>query len=153
MNPLQSVRFELEKLIKQKEEIDSRVSVLKEAEQRLEPLYHEDGNRFMKLFRPIPELGITDAVERIMQSSPGSHMSPTDIRDALVAAKYELAGDNPMASIHQVLRRITAKERSPYKAVPSPGGKVLYKFESLSDVPDNIAPQPVDVSDGKTKKK
>jgi hypothetical protein len=42
------------------------------------------------------------------------------------------AGDNPMASIHQILKRLIARQRSPFVSVEYQG-QTLYKYDPKLD--------------------
>jgi hypothetical protein len=55
-------------------------------------------------------------------------LPPTSIRNALKEAGFELTGDNPLASIHQVLKRLVARENSPVVSQEHQG-QTLYKFD------------------------
>src|ERR1700733_4272375 len=101
MNPLEKVRAEIADLTR-------KIGVLKQTEKLLASVYDDtDGSE-----RVIPEaeinlseVGMTKAVEAVLATSPGVPFVPTAVRDALLARKFQLSGDNPMAPIHQTLKR------------------------------------------------
>jgi hypothetical protein len=79
-----------------------------------------------------PNLGITAAIERVLKANPNIPLPPTSVRNILRKANFELVGDNPMASIHQILKRLIARQGSPFVSVEYQG-QTLYKYDPKRD--------------------
>jgi hypothetical protein len=160
MNPLNSARAELESLRKQKVEIDLRIDAVTKTIKLLEPLYGRDVDRthgmtLAEMMAPgeqVEDLGLTAAVHRVLMAKAGDPLFPTQVRDLLVESGYPIRGDNPMASVHTVLKRLAsrpdgsviAKEHGPgkttYKYVAQPSPRNRLTAPSLSPPPGMNAP-------------
>lgn len=135
MNPLETVQTELAAAIKERTEIDRKIRALQESAKVLEPIYGHHLSTYtlqslagMTNTTNIKDLGITAAVERILMMNDGKWLPPTSIRNGLKEAGFELAGDNPLASIHQVLKRLVSRENSPVVRREDQG-QTLYRFD------------------------
>jgi hypothetical protein len=73
-------------------------------------------------------VGITEAIERALRKYPGKLLPPTSVRNALFEMGFKVAGNNPMASVHQVLKRLVARAGSCYVSQPIEG-RTMYKFD------------------------
>jgi len=70
--------------------------------------------------------GLTEAIRNIYRVAPGRTIAPTEVRDALLNQGVELAQNNPMATIHQILKRLhTAGDIEPMEG---PGMKPGYRL-------------------------
>ena len=96
MNPLESAQTELVDLLAKKDDIDRKIAAIQQSIQILEPLY---GRQFTgarprslveDLANDVRNLGITDAIERVLMSQPGVWMAPTIVRDHLVERGYQI---------------------------------------------------------------
>src|SRR6266849_2068556 len=99
---------DLEKLVEEREEIDRKISKLKQAIVGLAPLADEasDGIRWFL----DQEFGITDGIREVL-SSAEKPLTPLEVRDRLVPLKPDLNEQaNLMASIHTILKRLVPKE-------------------------------------------
>jgi hypothetical protein len=142
MNPLESVQIELSKALALRAELDQRrqendlaITALQETIKLLEPVY---GNRpstaSLKTLAgatadDFSNLGITAAIERALMMFADQWVAPTAVRDVLVHGGHKLAGDNPLASIHQILKRLVARKDSPFVSLDV-NGQTLYKYSS-----------------------
>jgi hypothetical protein len=115
MNPLDSVEYELVAAIAERAKLDAKIKTLQETAKLLQPIYGKAPRAvgLASLSRlteeEIANMGMTAAIERILFSVAGTWMPPTSVRNALVEAGFELSGDNPMAAIHQALKRLVAR--------------------------------------------
>lgn len=135
-NPLESVQNDLRAALAAREELDRKITALQESIKILEPVYGDQPS-LAGLIQfggadDLDNLGITAAVERVLMRSPGKYMPPTAVRNGLVEGGFELTGGNPLASIHQVLRRIIARENSPYMA-QDVQGTTMYMYDPKKD--------------------
>jgi hypothetical protein len=130
MNLLETARLEIEGLKRQREALiaafDARIDAVEQAIKILDLVYGPtDGN-------PVPVLdesvGITEAIETALRKWPGKLLPPTSVRDALSEMGFRVAGNNPMASVHQVLKRLVARAGSPY-VYEQIDGQTQYKFD------------------------
>lgn len=106
-NPLQVIRHELLALRRQHADLATRIAALESSEKLLAPLYK---NLFPQL-EDLEDVGITKAIETVLSDAPNIPFAPTTVRDALIARRFQLVGNNPMASIHQILKRLARKWR------------------------------------------
>lgn len=127
MNPLENARTDLAALLQQREAIDRKINSLNEAIKILETVYRPVDTSPLATMtsgftaRDIADLGLTSAVERVLMELPNLPFPPVRVRDTLVGRGFILSGDNPMASIHQVLKRLVAKQGSPFLAIEVDG--------------------------------
>jgi hypothetical protein len=137
MNPLENVRAALAAELEKRAESDKRIEALRQSIKLLEPIYdaEEADPRLPLLSEAIKDLGLTRAIEQILRNCAGKPLPPTSVRNGLREAGFELTGDNPLASIHQVLKRLVARENSPFEAVEFQG-QTMYKY-----VPQGLAEQ------------
>ena len=115
MNPLDSAKAELEKLLDQRSEIDRKLDAVQEAIKLLEPLYGRDTElkaSGITLAEALAQddLGITAAVEQALTSNAYQSFYPTQVRDLLRESGFDLKGDNPMATIHTILKRLPSSQ-------------------------------------------
>ncbi len=118
-------KADLEKLTEEREEIDRKMSKLKQAIIGLAPLADDDTMTFNQLL--VPEwaaAGITDVIREVLNSAE-KPLTPVEVRDRLVQMKPEMKEQmNLMASIHTVLKRLVPKEA--YSST-SKTGDVVYR--------------------------
>ena len=79
----------------------------------LEPIYGQelDPSRLLNLSvmrTGVENMGITEAVQWALATSPEG-LSPTQVRDLLVDHGYPMRGENPMATVHTVLKRLASR--------------------------------------------
>lgn len=130
MTLLETVKRELEELKHQRDAVlavfDTRIAAVEQAIKILEPVYS------VLPIAAIPVLdesvGITEAIERALRKYPGKLLPPTSVRNALFEMGFKVAGNNPMASVHQVLKRLVARAGSPY-VHEQVDGQTQYKFD------------------------
>ncbi|HEV2201192.1 MAG TPA: hypothetical protein VGR73_15350 [Bryobacteraceae bacterium] len=131
MNPLESVNADLAVAFAQRAELDKKIQALQESAKILVPIYGRSAigpapGTFT--LGDIKDLGLTRAIEQILIRVGGKPLPPTSVRNGLLEAGFELTGENPLASIHQVLKRLIARENSPFCAVEFQG-QTMYKFD------------------------
>lgn len=133
MNPLENVRAELAAELQKRAESDRRIEALRQSEKLLEPIYEakQIDPRYLFQGDAIKDLGLTRAVEQILVRNAGKPLPPTSVRNGLIEAGFELTGDNPLASIHQVLKRLVARGDSRFISVEFQG-QVMYKYSPPS---------------------
>jgi predicted transcriptional regulator len=103
---------DLEKLIEEREEIDRKISKLKQAIIGLAPLADEAsaGSLSYTLVPEFTAFGITDAIREVLNSAE-KWLTPLEVRERLVQMKPNMKEQaNLMASIHSVLKRLVPKE-------------------------------------------
>jgi hypothetical protein len=83
------------------------------------------------------DLGLTDAIRAALIAKADSFMTPTEIRDVIVIMGFNF-GDrpNPMANVHQVLRRLVDQEEVEPMDM---GGKTAYRWKARNMI---IKPAP-----------
>src|ERR1035441_3838041 len=97
----------------------------------LEPIYGQelDPSRLLNLSvmrTGVENMGITEAVQWALATSPEG-LSPTQVRDLLVDHGYPMRGENPMATVHTVLKRLASRPDGPV-VVEADSGKTLYRY-------------------------
>jgi hypothetical protein len=143
MNPLEAARTDRVALLQQREALDQKIKALDDAIKILETVYRPVGDDPLATLTngftgaDIPDLGLTSAVERVLMELPGLPFPPTRVRDTLVSRRFKLSGDNPMASIHQVLKRLVARIDGPFVA-EEVNGQTVYKYDQARDIDHRI---------------
>ncbi len=134
MNLLENARLEAEELKRQRDAFaavfDAKIAAVEQTIKMLEPVYSPT------MPPPTPLLdesvGITEAIETALRKYPGKLLAPTAVRDALIEMKFKITGENPMASVHQVLKRLIARSNTPYVS-ESVDGQTVYKFDPAKE--------------------
>lgn len=131
MNPLSSARIELESLLKRQAEIERKIEAVTKSIRLLEPVYAQEPefDRLGGLSTMLAEwenVGITEAVLRVLMTSREG-LRPTQVRDLLVTNGYQVRGDNPMSTVHTVLKRLASRPDGSI-VVEDNSGKLLYKY-------------------------
>lgn len=130
MSLLETAKREVEELKRQRDALlavfDARIAAVEESVRILEPVYGSANDIAMPVLDE--SVGITEAIERALRKYPGKLLPPTSVRNALLEMGYRVKGDNPMASVHQVLKRLVARAGSPYVHVQV-GEQTMYKFD------------------------
>jgi hypothetical protein len=145
MNPLLNAKAELDKLLEQEIEIHRKLDAVKQTIKLLEPFYGRDaeleasGLSLAEILAQ-DELGITEAVEQTLIAHANRALYPTDVRDLMEISGFEVRGDNPMATIHTILKRLVAK-RGRVVMVKDDSGKAMYKYILPATFAENLAKQ------------
>jgi hypothetical protein len=131
-NPLDSARTELQALLVQKSLIDKKIAAIQQTIKILEPTYGQDPlstlGMNLLLTATANELGLTFAIRKVLESRPNTELSPVSVRDHAIIAGYSFEGrSNPMAEIHQILKRLVDSDPR-FVAVPI-GDVTCYKFD------------------------
>jgi len=107
-----TARQELERLLEQREEIDKRISQLKQSIVALAPLAEEQDLLAEIVKGWMGEMGITDAIREVLKSS-GDALTAMEVKDQLVRTGTSLRDyKNPLASIHAVLKRLVESDEA-----------------------------------------
>jgi len=130
---LDDARSELESLMEQREEIDLRISQLKQAIVALAPLGEDEDSKLsmpgfdLKAFRiETQAIGITDACREILKTA-GSALTPLEVKARLIQMKPEFDKQkNLMASVHSVLKRLVKNNEAATRTTSE--GDVVYKW-------------------------
>lgn len=136
MNPLESVQAELAAATLERAKLDNKIEILKRTVTLLEPIYGSKVVSLGEMMNQLADLGMTAAVEKVLTDSPGIEFAPTEVRDKLIEGGFKIVGDNPMASVHQVLRRLAAKPENHIRSRERPGQSMAYVYvrPGLSDL-------------------
>src|ERR1035441_5332401 len=132
LNPLFAAKAELDKLLRRRKGLDEKIKVLEEAIAILAPAYETENCASPVLPRALND-GMTARIYEILVNNGDREFSPTDIRDLLVAGGFSLDGrSNPMAEIHQVLKRLAKNNDLFVRALQASGrrGTVSYKYDA-----------------------
>lgn len=130
---LELARAELESLAEQRDEIERRMSHLKQLIVALAPLTQaEDRSEFgIDLTRvniDFTAIGITDACREILKSA-GQPLSPVEVKARLIQMKPEFANQkNLMASVHTVLKRLVPSEA---RSFITKDGETVYRWRHV----------------------
>jgi len=132
MNPLENAQAELGRLLETKAQInadiDRKIEAVQKAIQLFWPVYGQE-EASPKLENAFPEgVGMTEAIEVVLMASPDKPLPATSIRNGLLEAGFKLSGNNPMAAIHQVLKRLVA--RGNWFVSEEIDGQTMYKYDS-----------------------
>src|SRR5260370_21990839 len=112
---LNTAKNRLAQLKQERTAIDAEISKLEKGIESFSPLLENDEPELTN-----PEtVGITESVRRLFIENPTLLLTPTGIRDALLARGIALVQENPMATIHQILARL--KEKQLIDPVEHPG--------------------------------
>jgi hypothetical protein len=134
MNLLEKAKLEAEELKRQRDAVaavfDAKIAVVEQTVKLLEPVYAPMSNLTVPLLDD--SVGITEAIETALRKYAGKPLAPTAVRDVLSEMKFKINGDNPMASVHQVLKRLIARSSSPYIS-EQVDGQTMYKFDPAKE--------------------
>jgi len=100
---LKTAQDRLEFLKAQRAAIDLEISKLEEGIRGFAPLTADMGAWSG------PNAGITDAIRQLFRNNPKRLFAHTEIRDELLTRGVHLDQRNPMAAIHQIVRRLHEK--------------------------------------------
>jgi hypothetical protein len=132
MNPLESLQTDLGIALAEKEKLERRIAAIEQSIKLLEPVYQKELTRGglyeLAELGDIKNLGLTAAIERVLMSAKGHWMPPTSVRNGLKEAGFGLTGDNPLAAIHQTLRRLAERQNSPVVSAEIQGQR-MYRFD------------------------
>src|SRR5205807_5956867 len=73
-----------------------------------------------------PDVGLTGAVRRVLQSDVERFFSPVEVRDGLKGVGYEIKSKNILPSIHNTLKRLYKMESADTEDVE---GKTCYRWK------------------------
>jgi len=130
---------EIKRLMRQRQEIDKKLLSLKQSLRGIENYLDAEHDHLR--FDPIPldakwdglrELGLTDAVRKVVQNSIES-VNAKQIRAQLEALDYrKLAKLNPLAPIHAILTRL--EKNGEVRRTVGTDGKPAYEWEQIVDL-------------------
>lgn len=147
---LRAARIEHRELIQKRDVLDAaRADIdfeMEKLDQRVVQLEHTiaslseltGANKRPSRITPIDlnNLKLADACRKVLMSS-NKYWTPINVRDALLAQSYDLAlYNNPLASIHAVLKRLLDSGEALRSA--GPDGKAMYrwKFSASASTPE-----------------
>ena len=106
---LQAARGELASLESAREQVDQRISQLRQTVGALSILCHEEAE----------PRGFTEAVRDVLRASVEA-LTPAEVRDRLGSSGFAIDGySNPLASIHVILKRlVTSGEARSFEGPP-----------------------------------
>jgi hypothetical protein len=128
---------EREALVKRRDEIELELheirGKLKHLDKVLENLLPlSDLTNFAAI--EISNLGITDAIRRILQTNKGKKFGAGEIREELQGWRYDLSGlTAPMASIYKILSRLAEKPEEVTRE--KDGLRVYYTWVGDDEIP------------------
>jgi hypothetical protein len=130
MTLLETARREINELKRQRDAVlvafDARIAAVEQTLEILEPVYGPVPDAAIPILDE--SVGITQAIERVLRKFAGMPLAPTSVRNALFEMGFKVAGNNPMASVHQVLKRLVVRAGSPY-VQEQVDGQTQYKFD------------------------
>ncbi|MEO8100168.1 MAG: hypothetical protein ABI811_20880 [Acidobacteriota bacterium] len=137
MTPLESAKAERDVLLKTKVEIERKLDAIEQSIEILSPVYEPQPAWKKDLVTALSagqeaidrakNYGLTDAIERSMSGYPAEVFSPTGIRDLVVRDGFTISAPNPMAVVHQALKRMASKP-GPIRSFAK-NGRVGYFYE------------------------
>lgn len=108
----QTARIELDRLLEQRDEVERRISQLKQTIVALAPLAEEE-DLVTELARAwMGALGLTDAIREVLRSET-KPVTALEVKDRLIKTGADLSGyKNALGSIHTVLRRLVESKEA-----------------------------------------
>jgi len=139
-NPLESAKAELSLLLASKTELERRIEALQKSIELLEPFY--EGHRLFpnytlsEAFTNFNELGLTNAIRRLLASHSSQHITPLGMRALLISRGFDPSGrSNFLAEIHNVLKRLADRCEVEVKATSEGTGyRFIAHFKRKRDV-------------------
>jgi hypothetical protein len=112
---LNAARRELDALLRQRDQIETRIARVRHTVAALSALCDE----------PTPvELGLTDAIRTVLRGSVEA-LAPTDVKERLDVLGFDLSSHaNPLASVHTVLKRLVHAGEA--ETTEGYGGRMVY---------------------------
>jgi hypothetical protein len=140
----QQIEQEIQRLIKQRREIDKKILSLKHSKRGIEG--YLDANRddlrldaspLEEKWSGLREMGLTEAVRKVIQNSI-EYVNAKDIRNQLATFEYpKLPKDNPLAAIHAILTRL--EKNKEVRRVKGSDGKPAYEWNTPVDITVDIS--------------
>jgi hypothetical protein len=127
---------EQQALITRRDEMELELSEIRIKIQHLEKILENlaplaDMSMFVS---EISQLGLTEAIRRILGTNANEKLSPTDVRQKLLDEGYDLSSlTAPMASIYKILSRL-AENSKEVQREKDERGRVRYQWVS-EDIP------------------
>lgn len=129
----QQIEQEIQRLVRQRQEIDKKILSLRHSKRGLEG-YLDAEHDHLKL-DPLPleekwfglrEMGLTDAVRKVIQNTIDP-VNAKNVRDQLASLEYpKLPKDNPLAAIHAILARL--EKNKEIRRTKGSDGKPAYEW-------------------------
>jgi hypothetical protein len=139
-NALVAASDEMQKLLKQRSEIDTRIAQLKKTMEALTALMapspsESDAMTFYDELGMGAQLGISDAIRQVLRESK-IPLSPTEIKAALANRGIDLSYANPGTVIHNTLNRL--ERQGELIRVQNPAGQTVSYSLVYPRTPDPI---------------
>jgi hypothetical protein len=98
---LSEARQSLEKLLRDRQKLDVKIAKMEQVVAALRSVAAHDDDH------DVVPTGFTDAIRGVLKGSSDHGLSPTQIREGMLATGFDLSRYNqPLASIHVVLKRL-----------------------------------------------
>lgn len=136
-NPLTILESMLRDLLPRRDSLNREIAGLEQAIEILKPVYGDDVASGTEI-TAFAELGITDAVRETLRAVAPNRLTAMQVRDALVKSGFDLSEySNPMAIIHQVLRRLIDAGQVVFVSSPE-SEKALFEWVFKSTLPPSL---------------
>ena len=127
---LTALMEERDKLDIEREEMDKRISILRDGLFGFSSLagITNPQKTYPDLFPDLinPDVGITEAVKKVLADSKDTYFSPVAVKDGLEKMGFDIKKyKNVLASIHQILKRL---QDSHFTTTTTREGKTLYRW-------------------------
>ncbi|MGI8958546.1 MAG: hypothetical protein ACR2IV_02060 [Bryobacteraceae bacterium] len=111
----------------QRADLQQKIEVVAHTLTTLKKTYGQPGNQ--EVFGDFidPNLGVTEQIREILKSKFSVLLLPTVVRDYLESRGFSLNYDNPMAMVHQVLRRLETQKEAESEEMA--GGGRAYRWK------------------------
>lgn len=107
---LGAIHIEVADLVKQREELDKRITQLKEAADTLTVVMGIPPEFDETAYGTVLEMGISDAIRHLLKSAQVP-LTPGEIKARLIARGFDMSSyANPGAVIHNTLKRLEVQE-------------------------------------------
>jgi hypothetical protein len=118
MDPLQNAEAELERLTRERDEIEAKIAVIRQTIEILGPVYADQRTE-----------GMTERIRQALMAKPDVGISPKVVRMHLEQGGFDLSGySNPMATIHTILKRLVSDDGQ-FRSMPTPDGAAVYIYD------------------------
>jgi hypothetical protein len=114
-------------------DLQQKISVVAHTLRKLKETFGQPGRQEVFGGFIDPNLGITDQIREILKSKYPVLLLPTVVRDYLESRGFPLTNyDNPMAMVHQVLRRLETQKEAESEEMA--GGGKAYRWKPPQSV-------------------
>ena len=116
------------------EGVDTRIGEVRQGIKALSPLCQENPyttrpDLFPEIDAIAPDVGLTDAIRKVLTLSNPNYLSPVGVRAGLEAIGFEIKSKNILPSIHTILKRLDEKKEVMTQTVE---GRTWYRWNAPS---------------------